>query len=150
MVCFLGFQLYLSCLLYNKIHHQHQKTRQNEKQSHKRKKNRFLPDEQYGIALDNLVKGCTDILLLHPDGKRIFLGKRCVQREYLQLLIMLCCVGVGVFYIVDRIIVRYVFNILFCISNIHLLHIYIHAMLYSSTRLVVHGWTYLSRRNTIR
>lgn len=69
------------------------KRQNNEKQPHERKiKNRFLPDEQYGIALDNLVKGCTDILLLHPDGKRIFLGKRCVQREYLQLLIIMCCV----------------------------------------------------------
>ena len=37
---------------------------------------------QYGVALDNLVKGCTDILLLNPDGTHIFAGKRCVQREF--------------------------------------------------------------------
>ena len=42
---------------------------------------RFLPDAEYGVALDNLVKGCTDILLVNPDGTRIFIGKRCVQRE---------------------------------------------------------------------
>ncbi|KAL3788246.1 hypothetical protein ACHAW5_005297, partial [Stephanodiscus triporus] len=42
---------------------------------------RFLPDAEYGVALDNLVKGCTDVLLLSPDGKRIFLGKRCVQPQ---------------------------------------------------------------------
>ena len=44
-------------------------------------KYRFLPDAEYGIALDNLVKGCTDVLLGHPDGLRIFVGRRCVQRE---------------------------------------------------------------------
>ncbi|KAL7513026.1 hypothetical protein ACHAXN_012322 [Cyclotella atomus] len=41
----------------------------------------FLPDDQYGIALDNLVKGCTDILLLDPTGNKIFTGKRCVQPQ---------------------------------------------------------------------
>ncbi|KAL3803700.1 hypothetical protein HJC23_003754 [Cyclotella cryptica] len=41
----------------------------------------FLPDDQYGVALDNLVKGCTDILLLSPDTTRLFLGKRCVQPQ---------------------------------------------------------------------
>mmetsp|Transcript_10784 Transcript_10784/g.19931 ORF Transcript_10784/g.19931 Transcript_10784/m.19931 type:complete len:236 (+) Transcript_10784:353-1060(+) len=41
----------------------------------------FLPDDQYGIALDNLVKGCTDILLLNPTGTHIFAGKRCVQPQ---------------------------------------------------------------------
>ncbi|KAL7525547.1 hypothetical protein ACHAXR_001051 [Thalassiosira sp. AJA248-18] len=41
----------------------------------------FLPDDQYGVALDNLVKGCTDILLLNPDGTHIFTGKRCVQPQ---------------------------------------------------------------------
>ena len=92
---------------------QHTKTRTNDK------KNRFLPDEQYGIALDNLVKGCTDILLLHPDGKRIFLGKRCVQREYLQLSyhVVLCWCFI---ILSTEIIVRYVvFNILFCIYIQH-------------------------------
>jgi hypothetical protein len=43
--------------------------------------NSFLPDDQYGIALDNLVKGCTDILLLDPTGTKIFTGKRCVQPQ---------------------------------------------------------------------
>lgn len=43
-------------------------------------KKRFLPDKEYGVALDNLVKGCTDIILVHPDGE-LFVGKRCVQRE---------------------------------------------------------------------
>lgn len=42
----------------------------------------FLPDKEYGIALDNLVKGCSDMILIHPDGQRIFVGKRCVQREF--------------------------------------------------------------------
>lgn len=41
----------------------------------------FLPDDQYGVALDNLVKGCTDILLLNPEGTHIFAGKRCVQPQ---------------------------------------------------------------------
>jgi len=41
----------------------------------------FLPDDQYGVALDNLVKGCTDILLLSPDGQKVFTGKRCVQPQ---------------------------------------------------------------------
>ena len=33
------------------------------------------------MALDNLVKGCTDILLLNPAGTHIFCGKRCVQPQ---------------------------------------------------------------------
>lgn len=41
----------------------------------------FLPDQTYGVALDNLVKGCTDILLLNPAGTHIFTGKRCVQPQ---------------------------------------------------------------------
>ncbi|KAL7457965.1 hypothetical protein ACHAWC_009976 [Mediolabrus comicus] len=41
----------------------------------------FLPDDQYGVALDNLVKGCTDILLLNPSGTHIFTGRRCVQPQ---------------------------------------------------------------------
>jgi len=41
----------------------------------------FLPDDEYGIALDNLVKGCTDILLLNPAGTHIFTGRRCVQPQ---------------------------------------------------------------------
>mmetsp|Transcript_22983 Transcript_22983/g.46174 ORF Transcript_22983/g.46174 Transcript_22983/m.46174 type:complete len:191 (+) Transcript_22983:75-647(+) len=44
----------------------------------------FLPDDQYGIALDNLVKGCTDILLLSPPQTKptkIFTGRRIVQPQ---------------------------------------------------------------------
>mmetsp|Transcript_1623 Transcript_1623/g.3557 ORF Transcript_1623/g.3557 Transcript_1623/m.3557 type:complete len:236 (-) Transcript_1623:37-744(-) len=41
----------------------------------------FLPDDQYGVALDNLVKGCTDILLLNPSGTHVFAGKRRVQPQ---------------------------------------------------------------------
>lgn len=41
----------------------------------------FLPDDEYGIALDNLVKGCTDILLLNPPGTHIFTGRRNVQPQ---------------------------------------------------------------------
>ena len=41
----------------------------------------FLPDDEYGIALYNLVKGCTDILLLNPAGTHIFTGRRCVQPQ---------------------------------------------------------------------
>ena len=33
------------------------------------------------MALDNLVKGCTDILLLNPAGTHIFTGRRCVQPQ---------------------------------------------------------------------
>lgn len=29
-----------------------------------------LPDTEYGIALDNIVKGCTDMLLLSADRSR--------------------------------------------------------------------------------
>jgi ADP-ribose pyrophosphatase YjhB (NUDIX family) len=36
----------------------------------------FLPDETYATVLDNVVKGCTDILLVH-DGK-VLVGKRGV------------------------------------------------------------------------
>eukprot|EP00281_Chroomonas_sp_CCMP1168_P035394 CAMPEP_0206242722 /NCGR_PEP_ID=MMETSP0047_2-20121206/17212_1 /ASSEMBLY_ACC=CAM_ASM_000192 /TAXON_ID=195065 /ORGANISM="Chroomonas mesostigmatica_cf, Strain CCMP1168" /LENGTH=225 /DNA_ID=CAMNT_0053667767 /DNA_START=101 /DNA_END=774 /DNA_ORIENTATION=+ len=37
----------------------------------------FLPDEQYAVALDNFVKGCSDMLLTDSQGK-IFLGYRTV------------------------------------------------------------------------
>lgn len=32
-------------------------------------------------TVDNLVKGCTDVLLLNPEGTHIFAGKRCVQPQ---------------------------------------------------------------------
>jgi len=40
-----------------------------------------LPDKEYGEALDCLVKGCSDMLLLSPDGGTILLGKRNVQPQ---------------------------------------------------------------------
>lgn len=46
-------------------------------QSHRK----FLPDDEYASALDCIVKACSDMLLLSPDGQRIFLGKRCVHPQ---------------------------------------------------------------------
>ena len=40
----------------------------------------FLPDEQYGVALDNFVKGCSDMLITDKEG-RILLGKRNVHPQ---------------------------------------------------------------------
>lgn len=40
-----------------------------------------LPDKEYGQALDCLVKGCSDMLLLSPDGLKLLLGKRNVQPQ---------------------------------------------------------------------
>ena len=40
-----------------------------------------LPDKEYGEALDSLVKGCSDMLLLSPDGDTILLGRRSVQPQ---------------------------------------------------------------------
>ena len=40
-----------------------------------------LPDKEYGEALDCLVKACSDMLLLSPDGGKVFLGKRLVQPQ---------------------------------------------------------------------
>ncbi len=42
---------------------------------------KFLPDKEYGDALDALVKGVSDMLLVHPVGGRILLGKRKVQPQ---------------------------------------------------------------------
>ena len=42
---------------------------------------KFLADKEYGEALDTLVKACSDMLLISPDGERIFLGKRKVQPQ---------------------------------------------------------------------
>lgn len=42
---------------------------------------KFLPDKEYGEALDTLVKACADMLLVSPDGKKIFVGKRKVQPQ---------------------------------------------------------------------
>ena len=48
-----------------------------------------LPDKEYGEALDCLVKACSDMLLLSPDGSKIFLGKRLVQP---QVCVCVCSV----------------------------------------------------------
>ncbi|EKX43055.1 hypothetical protein GUITHDRAFT_54381, partial [Guillardia theta CCMP2712] len=40
----------------------------------------FLPDDEYGKALDNFVKGCSDMLITDPKGN-IFLGKRIVHPQ---------------------------------------------------------------------
>ena len=42
---------------------------------------KFLADNEYGDALDCLVKACSDMLLVSPDGERIFVGKRNVQPQ---------------------------------------------------------------------
>ena len=42
---------------------------------------KFLADKEYGEALDCLVKACADMLLVSPDGNRVFLGKRKVQPQ---------------------------------------------------------------------
>jgi len=41
----------------------------------------FLPDREYGLALDALVKACSDVLVLSPDEDRCFLGKRRVEPQ---------------------------------------------------------------------
>ena len=41
----------------------------------------FLPDREYGLALDALVKGCSDVLLVSADGKKILLGRRKVEPQ---------------------------------------------------------------------
>jgi 8-oxo-dGTP pyrophosphatase MutT (NUDIX family) len=42
---------------------------------------KFLADKEYGEALDCLVKACSDMLLLSPDGARVLVGKRRVQPQ---------------------------------------------------------------------
>lgn len=129
--------------------------------THNGNENRFLPDEQYGIALDNLVKGCTDILLLHPDGKRIFLGKRCVQREYyiyvVFFFVIICHNRMNDIYC-GCIFIIYYSRLSCCAFHWKLFypqhhcsytpaHNIMHTRFYtisSSTRLVVYGWTNLS------
>uniref|UniRef100_A0A7S4JQY6 Nudix hydrolase domain-containing protein n=1 Tax=Odontella aurita TaxID=265563 RepID=A0A7S4JQY6_9STRA len=41
----------------------------------------FLPDREYGLALDALVKGCSDVLLVSASGKRVLLGRRRVEPQ---------------------------------------------------------------------
>ena len=42
---------------------------------------KFLSDETYGLALDSLVKGCADILIVRPSKLLFFLGKRKVEPQ---------------------------------------------------------------------
>jgi len=41
----------------------------------------FLPDREYGLALDALVKGCSDVLVVSSDGTRVLLGRRKVEPQ---------------------------------------------------------------------
>lgn len=41
----------------------------------------FLADKEYGLALDALVKGCSDVLLLSSDRTRVHLGRRKVEPQ---------------------------------------------------------------------
>uniref|UniRef100_A0A6U2GQK2 Nudix hydrolase domain-containing protein n=1 Tax=Pseudictyota dubia TaxID=2749911 RepID=A0A6U2GQK2_9STRA len=41
----------------------------------------FLPDREYGLALDALVKGCSDVLLVSASGERVLLGRRRVEPQ---------------------------------------------------------------------
>ena len=44
---------------------------------------KFLSDETYGLALDSLVKGCSDILVVAVEAEEtyFFLGKRKVEPQ---------------------------------------------------------------------
>ena len=42
---------------------------------------KFLPDDEYGRALDALVKACSDVLVVADGGARVFLGRRCVEPQ---------------------------------------------------------------------
>ncbi|KAJ8610009.1 hypothetical protein CTAYLR_006631 [Chrysophaeum taylorii] len=45
---------------------------------------RFLPDHEYGLALDALVKGCADVLITRGSRTtelKILLGRRCVEPQ---------------------------------------------------------------------
>uniref|UniRef100_A0A7S2S124 Nudix hydrolase domain-containing protein n=1 Tax=Rhizochromulina marina TaxID=1034831 RepID=A0A7S2S124_9STRA len=41
----------------------------------------FLPDYEYGLALDALVKACSDVLVLSQDEASCFLGRRRVEPQ---------------------------------------------------------------------
>jgi len=41
----------------------------------------FLENREYGLALDALVKGCSDVLILSSDGLRVLLGRRKVEPQ---------------------------------------------------------------------
>ncbi|KAJ1486670.1 hypothetical protein T484DRAFT_1943073 [Baffinella frigidus] len=40
----------------------------------------FLPDDQYGVCLDNIVKGCSDMIVRNPEGE-ILIGRRNVHPQ---------------------------------------------------------------------
>mmetsp|Transcript_7859 Transcript_7859/g.21426 ORF Transcript_7859/g.21426 Transcript_7859/m.21426 type:complete len:233 (+) Transcript_7859:53-751(+) len=42
---------------------------------------KFLDDVAYGEALDSIVKGCSDLLVVSADGKSVLLGKRLVHPQ---------------------------------------------------------------------
>ena len=42
---------------------------------------KFLADKEYGEALDTLVKACSDMLLVSPEGDKILIGKRKVHPQ---------------------------------------------------------------------
>lgn len=42
---------------------------------------KFLADKEYGDALDSIVKGCTDMLIVSADGAKLLLGKRLVHPQ---------------------------------------------------------------------
>jgi ADP-ribose pyrophosphatase YjhB (NUDIX family) len=46
-----------------------------------REKPVFLEDREYGLALDALVKGCSDVLVISADGQRVLLGRRKVEPQ---------------------------------------------------------------------
>ena len=41
----------------------------------------FLPDREYGLALDALVKACSDVLVVSSDGTKVLLGRRKVEPQ---------------------------------------------------------------------
>lgn len=41
----------------------------------------FLEDREYGLALDALVKGCSDVLVVSSDKTRVLLGRRKVEPQ---------------------------------------------------------------------
>ena len=41
----------------------------------------FLPDDEYGRALDTIVKACSDVLVCSDDRQRVFLGRRKVHPQ---------------------------------------------------------------------
>ena len=46
-----------------------------------REKPVFLESREYGLALDALVKGCSDVLVVSADGRRVLLGRRRVEPQ---------------------------------------------------------------------